>query len=306
MRNYYYALDHADNILNSLETNAILMPSGDHNTFPVIYRHYVEAVRPDITIADKYGYIEYELYSSMPDAPVRIRTRRQREEIEAYIIQHSGRPVYYTVKPRLDLLADYRAVSHGILFRVRSKEETMPKTNLLSYNYRNLIDTSPTLDQAASVILSDYYFYLASNDLRQNKVEQGLKNVDKAAALSEGVKEEMNNLGTLLAEFGLNSQAITFYEEAARLDKRYLTPRWNLAYLFKAQGDIIHAIQVFNDLATLDTEDYRIFGELGFLLYQHGDVELAVKNWGKSLALNPSQPQIIEAMAKVAPSGTSK
>ena len=121
--------------------------------------------------------------------------------------------------------------------------------------------------------------------------------IETAAQLSDGLKEEMNNLGTLLAEFQIDQQAIRFYEKAAKLDKNYLTPRWNLAYLFKAQGDVIHAIQVFNDLARIDPEDYRIFGELGFLLQKHGDVELAIKNWGKSLALNPNQPQILQALA---------
>jgi Flp pilus assembly protein TadD len=123
--------------------------------------------------------------------------------------------------------------------------------------------------------------------------------IDKSATLSEGLKEEINNLGTLLAEFGQTEKAIQFYEKAARLSKSYLTPRWNLAYVFKAQGDTIHAIQVFNDLAKQDPEDYRIFGELGFLLYQYGDISEAVVNWGKSLSLNANQPQIINAIQKL-------
>lgn len=298
MSDYYYAHDHADNILNYLGKDAILIPSGDHNTFPVTYRHYVENVRPDIIIADKYGYIEYDLYKSMPNAPERILTHHQREEIEAHIIKESGRPVYYTVKPRLDLLPGYRAVSEGLLFRVIKEEESISSV-LPEYKYSNLTDTPAIFDHAATVILSDYYFQLASNALRSGQLDQAMQSVEKAAQLSEGLKEGMNNLGTLLAEFGHNYKAINFYEEAARLDKEYLTPRWNLAYLFKAQGDVVPAIQVFNDMANIDPEDYRIFGELGFLLYQHGDTELAVKNWGKALALNPDQPQIIEAMSNI-------
>ena len=87
MRNYYYAYDHAGNILESLSPNAILIPSGDHNTFPIIYRHFVEGLRPDVTLADKYGYIEYKIYKDMPQAVKQIRTRRQREEIEAWLIK---------------------------------------------------------------------------------------------------------------------------------------------------------------------------------------------------------------------------
>lgn len=74
------------------------------------------------------------------------------------------------------------------------------------------------------------------------------------------------------------------------------------AYLFKSQGDIVHSIQVFNDLARLEQDDYRIFGELGFLLREHGDTDLAIKNWGKSLAINPDQPQIINALSDLSSS----
>jgi tetratricopeptide (TPR) repeat protein len=297
MRNYYYAKDHADNILNSLDANAILIPSGDHNTFPLLYRHHVEGVRPDITIADKYGYIEYDLYSSMPNAPKRIRTRQEREAIEAYLIQSSGRSVYFTVKPRLDLVPDYTAISHGMLFRISKKDLHPIQSALPQYQYQNLQGMNTVLDYMASVILSDYYFSQAANAFRQKQIEEGLTFIDKAAQLSEGLKEEMNNLGTLLAEFQQDEQAIGFYEKAARLDKKYLTPRWNLAYLFKARGDVVHAIQVFNDLGNIDPQDFRVFGELGFLLRQYGNIELAIQNWGKSLALNPDQSQIIQAIA---------
>ena len=299
MRHYFFAIDHADNILKSLDKNAILIPSGDHNTFPLIYRHYVEGYRPDIVIADKYGYIEYDLYKTMPNAPKKISTRRQRENIESHIIANSKRPVYYTVKPRMDLLSEYKTVSYGMLFRIFPKEDNTSDIDYPHYRYRNLEEEESVIDHAASVILSDYHFHLASNALRKNRVDEALANVEKAASLSHGLKEEMNNLGTLLAEFGMDELAVNYYEQAARLGKDYLTPRWNLAYVFKARGDIVPAIQVFNDLARIDTEDFRAYGELGFLLFRHGDVELAIQNWGKSLALNPNQPQIVKALGRL-------
>lgn len=301
MSSYYYAEDHALNILNTLEKDAIIIPSGDHNTFPLTYKHDVEKIRPDIAIADKYGYIEYDLYKSMPDAPVKIRSIQQREEIEAYLVQHSARAVYYNVKPNLNLLPDYRAIPIGMLYKICRKTETSSPPEDLKYSYRNIDDKQSTMDHAASVILSEYYFYLASDSLRQNKVSKAFDHIQKTAELSDGLKEEMNNLGTLLAEHDLPADAIFYFEQAAKLDNKYLTPRWNLARLFKAKEDLLHSIQVFNDLANIDPENFRIYGELGFLLFQNGNIDLAVKNWGKSLSLNPDQPQIIEAFAKVVP-----
>jgi len=299
MSHYYYAYDHARNILDSLEDNAMIIPSGDHNTFPLIYCHYVEGIRPDITIADKYGYIEYNLYKDMPNAPIRIRTELQRKEIEAYLIKHSGRPVYYTVQPQFDLIPEYRAASFGMLFQIYHKDSKLSYQKLPSYHYRNIAETPTVIDHAASVILSDYHFHLAANALRKNEIKTALLHIDRAAQLSKGLKEEINNIGTLLAEFRMDDLAIGYYEQAAKLDPHYLTPRWNLAQLFKARRNIIPAIQVFNDIARLEPKNYRPFGELGFLLYQHGDINLAITNWAKSLALNPNQPQILNAIAKL-------
>ncbi len=298
-RYYYYAYDHAKNILESLDENAILFPSGDHNTFPTLYLNHVENIRPDVLIADKYGYIEYDVYKDMPDAPERIRTIQEREAIEAYLIRYSERPVYYTTKPRLTFLPDYDAISYGMLYRIVKREDNFQVKDLPKYHYRNLDNTLLKADHASFVIMSDYYFHLAANELRQENITKAKEHLDKAAELSEGLKEEMNNIATLYAEFGLVNEAIHYYEKAAMLDKKYLTPRWNLARLFKANGDQLHAIQVFNDLAKLDKEDFRVYGELGFLLAEYGEPELAIKNWGKSLGLNPTQPQILDTLTQL-------
>ena len=234
MRNYYYAYDHAGNILESLSPNAILIPSGDHNTFPIIYRHFVEGLRPDVTLADKYGYIEYEIYKDMPQAVKIVRTHRQREEIEAWLIKNSRRPVYYTVKPRMDLLPEYTAATFGMLVRIVPPNQKLEEVeaHLPNYYYHNLDNLKTSRDHAATIILSDYYFHLASNALRQHNLDEAFAYIDRTAELSAGLKEEMNNLGTLLAEFGLNQQAIGLYERSAKLDHNYCVPRWNLAYLF--------------------------------------------------------------------------
>ena len=46
------------NMLATMKQNSVIFPSGDHNTFPLIYLLRVKGYRPDITLADKYGYVE--------------------------------------------------------------------------------------------------------------------------------------------------------------------------------------------------------------------------------------------------------
>ena len=88
--NYWYAEDHARNLLECMLPRAMLFPSGDHNTFPLVYLTLVEGERPDVLIADIYGYVSPRLLverpPGSPDPP------------EAWLIKHARRPVYYTVK----------------------------------------------------------------------------------------------------------------------------------------------------------------------------------------------------------------
>jgi hypothetical protein len=46
----YIAVDSAKSILNACAPNAILLTSGDNDTYPLVYAQEVEGVRPDVRI----------------------------------------------------------------------------------------------------------------------------------------------------------------------------------------------------------------------------------------------------------------
>jgi len=300
MRHYWYAYDHARNILACMLPNGIIFPSGDHNTFPLIYLVHVENMRPDVIIADKYGYIDLDLYRDMPDNPGKPRTREQREAIEEWIIRHARRPVYYTVKKN-SAMEDVHTVAVGMVYHLLpAGKEVDTQSCWEQIQYRNVDGGLPAPeDLAAANILADYHYALGMRALDAGRTEEAKRELAECVRHAWGIKEPYNNAASALAEAGLTDEAVGYYEEAAKMDWAYAPARWNLARIFKNQGRFEWSAKVFEDLTKATPGDFRPYGELGFLWKDHlHDVERARYWWYESLRLNPRQGQIIAALAE--------
>lgn len=300
MASYYYAADHGRNLLECLQPHAIIFPSGDHNTFPLIYLIHVEGIRPDVTIADKYGYIDLDLYRDMPNNPGKPRTPAQREEIERWVICHARRPIYYTVKKSTPI-DEADLVPAGLLFHLKPRGQSFdPGDVWRRIGYRNLEGLYAPIDYAASNILADYHYARAVREFAAGRTEAGRCELHATLRYAWGIREIYNNVASTLADAGLLDEAIGYYEEAARDDWRYSAARWNLAHVFQSTDRYGWAAKVFEDLARATPGDFRPFGELGFVHARHlHDPEAARNWWYESLRINPRQPEIINALAEL-------
>ncbi len=300
LHNYWYANDHGRNILASTLPEAIIFPSGDHSTFPLIYLTQVEGLRPDVTIADKYGYIEPKLYLDMPEFHGRRpRCPEERDQIEEWIVRRAKRPVFYTVKQR-SVVPNASLVPVGVAYHLLPDSKQIDQSVFWEQiAYRNLTDgrTAP-LDHGAANILADYEFFRGVRKLELGSSDEAVECFRAAAKYAAGIKEVHNNIGCALAEYGLIDQAYEYYQSAAAMDSDYGSARWNLARLYKSERRWKEAERVFLELVESTPDDYRVFGELGYL----GELNsvppnVIVARFQESLRLNPAQAQIIKHLA---------
>ncbi|MCG3132474.1 MAG: hypothetical protein FLDDKLPJ_03324 [Phycisphaerae bacterium] len=298
-RNYWYAGDHARNLLASALPNALIFPSGDHNTFPMIYLTAVEGVRTDVTIADKYGYIDPALYRDMPGFEGRKpRCLQEREQIEEWIVRHARRPVYYTVK-KDSPVTNARLHPVGLLYHLLPEGKPFDPDSAWDHiHYRNLdLGGGAPRDFGADNILADHEFFRGLNALRLGRSEDARSAFARCVDYGWGVKEIANNVGSALAEAGQVSEAVSYFKIASTIDPEYTTAWWNLARIQKALGDYPGAREAFVRLAELTPADFRVHGELGFLtLLTGGDRRIARGCFEASLRLHPDQPQILKAL----------
>ena len=234
----YLAYDWCRNILESLEPDAIIVPTADHSTFPLIYLQAVEGLRPDVTIADKYGYIDdavfRDLFRGKAPPPFPPPVGGTRKEKERYLIEYSGRPVYFTSKRNLAGLPAYELVMHGLVFEAVRKSEGKPDLE----EERRLWERTafrpgslgrPPGDFPSDLILSDYHYARGRHALLHGHEDEALEEFRRAMRYGEGIKEIYNNLAGSLVDANLPVEALPFIRGALALDPTYGLAVRNLA-----------------------------------------------------------------------------
>ncbi|GMW03113.1 MAG: hypothetical protein AMXMBFR84_42490 [Candidatus Hydrogenedentota bacterium] len=259
---YTWSRDYALNTLASMEPNAIYFPTADHATFPILYLQAVDGLRPDVTLANKYGYPEEELYKGMPEMQRRsfrkIPTAQEEQVIEDWIIQNNpDRPVYFTRKRPVDGIPGARMVNAGLLYRVLRQGESLLDNESLwnSYTWTTLDPSDVRGDLTAGMILSDYHFARGRHHLERNDTESAVASFDLALSVGGDTKEALNNIGSACAESGLLKDAESYYARAVDLDPDYLLTRRNLGKVYVQTQQFAAALEQMEALLTEDPLD---------------------------------------------------
>lgn len=301
---YWYAEDHARNLLATVEQDGVIFPSGDHNTFPLIYLKGVERARPDVTIADKYGYIEARSFPDLEPKSGKYELNRRR--VKRYLLSETDRSFYTTVKQPAPRVKGAKQMRTGLLYRVSGRPpDDKPASYWNRYRYRNAGAgfRSPP-DYGAVNIVGDFFFFRGLEELRQDKPNQALAAFGRAARVCRGIKQVHNNIGSALAEHGLIEPATRYYDRALSLDGDYASALWNRARTAKNRKNYKTAANYFTRLREAKPDDFRVPGELGFLHLRHLDnPQKAAEYLQASLDMKSNQPEIKRALARLERTG---
>ena len=330
---YYFAYDYGLNILNSLDQDAIYFPSADHATFPAIYLRAVEGVRPDVTIANKYGYPEKSVYEDMdPDLQERFRkvpTKQEEKIIEDWVIANTDRPVYFTKKRAFPALPGATLANRGLVYRVvRPGEELAGRDYWSEYVWHTLDPNDTRGEFTAELVLGDYHYALGRHLLESGEADKGLEHLARSLDITGETKEGLNNIASACAEHGQRGAAEEYYARALDLDREYVLALANLAKLrlqdgrpnealplgkrllrispgnpeahrmvadcYTRIGLVDAALAQLHDLSRISPRDPKVFRDMGMLVLNHkNDPDAARALFGRSLELNPNQPDLV-------------
>ncbi len=244
----YLAHDFAKNILDTMAPGAIYFGDSDHALFPVMYLQIVEGIRPDVTVANPYGYPIQKAYAAMPEEVEATFAKRPTEKDERvifeWLVNYSGRPVYTTAKRQGDGLV---ATNTGLLYRYTAKHLAITQPPTWSvYRWHSLDEADVRGDWSGGLILFDYHFARGRCLLDEAKRKDAIKEFELAAHFAREEKEGLNNLGSAAAEYGLFDQAIEYLSAACNLDPTFIMARRNLGKAYMQAGRFKEAVEQFD------------------------------------------------------------
>jgi tetratricopeptide (TPR) repeat protein len=225
--------------------------------FPVMYCQIVEGARPDVLIANPYGYPIEAAYRDMPNdvtSAFAVRPTIEDEKlIFSWLVHHSGRPVYSSVQRTGP---DIRSANAGLLFRYvprgqpARREDPWP-----DYSWHTVDERIAENDWSAEIILFEYYFALGRMHLDEGEYDQGVAAFERAARFARENKDGLNNLGATAARYGLYAEAVHYLDLSAALDSRWTVPRLNLARAHLRFGETDRAMAQLEEVLRIEPEN---------------------------------------------------
>jgi len=217
--------DYARKVFEVLPPDAIWVPAGDHQAFPLQYLQIVEGLRPDVSIARKYGYFDMSLLSpEFAEKYGEQPARRHEPELIGWLLSLTTRPVYVSKWPKLDD-ASIRPEACWLVERAmrpndatasnwsEAQCELSPDDPLLLQS----IAEARAGDYTASVIAMEYCFksaawcFDAGQEGAENWLERGLSVYGRDPTA-------LYNAGAICARYGKYDFARGYFEHALRVD----------------------------------------------------------------------------------------
>ena len=305
----YVAEDWGRNILVSLKPRAIIIPSSDHSTFPLMYLQAVEGLREDVIIADKYGYIDDSVFRALflGDSPPSVAPpigEANPDVKTLYLVEHSGRPVYFTTKTRIAGLSAHELVTCGLIFEAVQKgkkpDEAAQQALWEGFSFHGTSLEREPGDFSLDLILADYHYARGRYEILFGHEKEALAALERAKVYGQGIKSILNNLGGTLAEAGKAELAIPFLEEALKLDPDYELSIRNVSQAYFASKRYKDGVPWFEKAARMEPMNplfclglARGYKELGKNIYAYTQYENA-------LAIDPGDRRVYKEAVEFA------
>ncbi len=325
------AYDLAQNMLKTVDMNAVIFAQGDNIVFPLSYLLLVEKARPDVTLYEQTGLISHELYGQDYVFLGEEEHLRRQKEVEGEIIKN-GAPVYYTTLQE-DVPAGYRLEQTGLLYRVLPEGELSDLGDYWSrYDFRQIWESTIHLDYMSNDIRSTYYIKYAQYQMRRD-VDNAVNMLLAASEISpdkSGIHYDlgniliankmyddaigefkkrldaepndvnaMNKIGQCYALKGDTEMAKAYHMGALKINPRDVAARFSLAGILMVEGNLQEALQHYT-LITQAAPGYSMaYFNMGLIYYKAGKPEQAAQMWEKYIELAPDDKYAQEARDKI-------
>ena len=120
------------------------------------------------------------------------------------------------------------------------------------------------------------------------KLDEAVKNFEKALTIKPDYAEVQYNLGLTLQELGQLDAAVQSYKKALTINPDYAEAHNNLGITLKELGQLDSAVQSYKKALTINPDYAEAHNNLGNALMELGQLDAAVTSYEKILAIEPN------------------
>lgn len=312
---YYYAYDYARNLADTLEPDAYLLSSADYAHFGIYYLQAVENYRTDITVVNKYGYINEDINAQLPadlqntSGPWVAPSSTEIIDISKWIRTTKGRPVYHTAGISNAAYHGVKMVNRGIVQQMLFADEPATERDYWStYTWRNsrggIRPPDPASDSTDNIpddftaenIVAEYHFARARDLMACDEREQAARELECAISIADRHIPLLNNYGIYSGENGLIELAERCFRGVLDSDPRDQKALRNLGVVLGMKQDYAGARDAFQRLVDVHEskhgpDHFVVAGSLTNLGSAHlalGDFQAAKKSFTRAYKIDKS------------------
>ncbi|MBD3305196.1 DUF2723 domain-containing protein [candidate division KSB3 bacterium] len=179
----YVAYDYAQNVLDSLQPDAILFTWGDSGAFPLWYLQIVEGQRPDVTLVHT-PHLSAKWYVDELPQDLFLSSdpyQRCKKDLSCFISEigqknvHT-RPIYFDFSSAHSIVIPYPMIPYGVTYKLARPGERLTEDVWDRYRFRGILDDTriavdPDVKRTFLIYGSAYvelgYYYLEYDQLEK-------------------------------------------------------------------------------------------------------------------------------------------
>ena len=287
----FVARDHARNLLQTVEEDALIFAEENSWLFPILYLSMVEGERPDVTIYDRNGNLFDDVYKEAKKEYIteeNFEVRRRR--VEEGLVAESGRPAYYAVDKTFE---NYRYVGvewEGVLYRQGKAQKidfAERYQNILAIEDRGLGDT-----QGNAYIIAHYHLRFGDILQQEGKSKEALREYEKAFRWGKNDSHLLNNLAVTYINLGEDEKAREILEQVFEFDPKNAIAHNILGTIYEELGETEKAMEEYRKALESNSKYLGAVINLTALYEKEGNFEKAFEGYQIALSLKPSDEEL--------------
>ena len=134
-------------------------------------------------------------------------------------------------------------------------------------------------------------FFTGLNFLQNNKIDEGLKELQGAIASNPGYPRPYNVLGMVYASQGDKSKAISYFQKAIEIDPQYSEVCFNLAALYQSSAQPEEALNYYKKAIALEPDSLDAIINIAVIHASFEKYPEAIKYYQKAISLDRHNPE---------------